>query len=248
MASPLPLRWQAFRLSKQGNSADEYEDASAGDLRSGRFAIADGASEASFAGLWATLLADQFVADPGKPWRDLDWVVALRSQWLAQVENLPLPWYAEEKRALGAFATFLGLVFRQSKTDKHGYWRALAVGDCCLFHTHGKALVRAFPLIRSADFGNQPSLLRSRGSTELPLACEQAKGRWEPNDCFLLMTDALAQWFLLRNEQGQEPLMEIHSLLREQFPEKALADWIAERRRQSILRNDDVTLIVVNVD
>ena len=250
MASPIPLRWQALQLWKQGNAAADYEDAGAGDVPNGRFAIADGASEASFAAIWARLLVESFIAAPGKPWRSLDWVGPLRRQWAAQVDGLALPWYAEEKRELGAFATFLGLVFRRSAVEPHGYWRALAVGDCCLFHTCGGRLVQAFPLTRSADFGNRPRLLRSRpqGPDELDARREQAHGRWKPGDRFLLMTDALAQWFLLRTEQGEDPLAEIRGLLEETAPEAAFAEWVREQRDQSLLRNDDVTLIVIDVE
>ena len=66
---PLRLSWQMLHTGKAGNAEADYEDAGAGDVRRGRFAIADGASEASFAGLWAKLLVEQFVVHAGKPWR-----------------------------------------------------------------------------------------------------------------------------------------------------------------------------------
>lgn len=248
MASAFPLRWQALRLGKQGNTAEEYEDAGAGDASNGRFAVADGASEASFAASWARLLVKRFVSHPGKPWHKLDWIEPLRKQWAAAVDGLELPWYAEEKRDLGAFATFLGLVFRPSAVGKHGYWRALSVGDCCLFHTRGGRLTHSFPLTKSTDFGSAPQLLRSRGSDATHAPHQLAHGRWHAQDRFLLMTDALAQWFLFRLEQGKDPLAEISHLLTEDSPQDVFADWIAERRAKSVLRNDDVTLIVVDVE
>ena len=76
----------------------------------------------------------------------------------------------------------------------------------------------------------------------VPLVLAQA-----PADRLLLMTDALAQWFLLRTEQGGDALEEIHGLLAESDPETAFAGWIAERRRDQSLRNDDVTLAVIDV-
>jgi hypothetical protein len=248
MPLAVPTRWQSFRLWKQGNAADDYEDASAGDPARGRFAVADGASEASFAAAWARLLVEHFVADPATPWRGLDWLPPLRRQWAAEVDDLPLPWYAEEKRELGAFATFLGLVIRTRTEATPAYWRALAVGDCCLFHTRAGRLLRSFPLTRSEDFGNRPRLLRSRpvGSDELDRRREKARGLWQPADRLLLMTDALAQWFLLRTEQEQDPLAEIDSLLLESSPGEAFAGWVGERRRQALLRNDDVTMIIVD--
>jgi len=50
MTKPGLHRWRALGLPKRGHSAEEYEDAFAGDPKVGRFAVADGASESSFAG------------------------------------------------------------------------------------------------------------------------------------------------------------------------------------------------------
>src|SRR6266404_6244133 len=52
----MALSWHAFAVPKRGNSTEEYEDAFAANPNAGRFAIADGASESSFASLWAKLL------------------------------------------------------------------------------------------------------------------------------------------------------------------------------------------------
>jgi hypothetical protein len=249
MTPSFPLTWQAFRLWKRGNAAADYEDASAGDVPAGRFAVADGASEASFAATWAELLAKSFLTAPGKPWRSLDWIGPLREQWAKEVDGLALPWYAEEKRELGAFATFLGLAFRLSSVGPLGYWRALAIGDCCLFHTRGDQVLTSFPVAHSTGFGNSPRLVASRPDPKaIDAVLEQAHGRWERGDGFLLMTDALAQWFLLRGEQGGQPLEEIRTLLTDTNPTTAFAGWVEERRNQSVLRNDDVTMIVINVD
>jgi hypothetical protein len=251
MASQFPLKWQAFQTWKQGNAAADYEDASAGDVTNGRFAVADGASEASFAGIWARLLVEDFTTGAGKPWRDLDWIAPLRKRWAAQVDTLPLPWYAEEKREMGAFATFLGMAVRPSAVGREGgFWRALAVGDCSLIQARAGRVVQSFPMTRSEDFSNRPCLLgsRSQGSMEARNGRARAHGRWQPGDRFLLMTDALAQWFLLRREQGHDPLASIRRLLAEKSPESAFADWVDKRRQQSVLRNDDVTLVVVDVE
>ncbi len=56
------VRWQALHLVKAGNDPSEYEDAFAADADRARFAVADGATEASFAARWARLLVEGFVA------------------------------------------------------------------------------------------------------------------------------------------------------------------------------------------
>src|SRR5262245_47644955 len=100
----LPPRWRVLRLPKDGNSDSEYEDAWAANPVGGRFAVADGASESAFAGLWARLLVEGFLT-ARRP-RDLrDWLGDARGQWSAEVMGLKLPWYVEMKREQGAFAT-----------------------------------------------------------------------------------------------------------------------------------------------
>jgi hypothetical protein len=238
-----PPRWHAFRLAKAGNAPEEYEDAFA--AAAGRFAVADGASEASFAADWARLLAEGFVAAPGKPWRDLAWLPPLRQRWAAAVDGRALPWYAESKREAGAFATLVGLDVRPAEEKGPGRWRALAVGDSCLFHTRRGRVLAAFPLECSTAFGSQPPLLGSRPAEAEP-ARELARGKYRAGDRFLLMTDALAQWFLAQDEQGTCPAEEVAGLLAAAEPEAAFAAWVAGRRGQG-LRNDDVTLLIVDL-
>jgi hypothetical protein len=48
-----------------------------------------------------------------------------------------------------------------------------------------------------------------------------------------------------RTEERNDPLAEISALLTDNMD---FADWIDERRCSSVLRNDDVTLIVVDVN
>src|SRR5262249_37168282 len=101
-----------------------------------------------------------------------------------------------------------------------------------------------------ADFGNQPRLLGSRSTRPdlLSEGWERARGKWKLHDRFLLMTDALAQWFLRQTEQGKHPLEEIARLLADVEPHKAFPTWVEERRARQGLRNDAVTLVVVDAD
>src|SRR5262245_28195785 len=119
--TPPPLRWQALHLPKRGHSAQEYEDAFAADCAAGRFALADGVSESSFAREWAGLLVESFVRSPGR-WSE--WLPGARQRWREQVGGRELPWYAEFKLEQGAHATLLGLAFAGPAG-----WDAWAVGD-----------------------------------------------------------------------------------------------------------------------
>ena len=238
-------RWQAFHLGKAGNAPAEYEDAFAANASRTRFAVADGASEASFAAAWARLLTEGFV-EAQKPWRNLDWLAPIRDRWSAEVDGLPVPWYAEEKREMGGFATLLGAAFRRPDGDGRGAWRAVAVGDSCLFHLRRGRLLRSLPLTRSDQFDSAPRLLCSRPSSRWIEAPVRVRGRWRPGDRFLLATDAVAQWFLHEVEGGGDPAAEIAGILAATEPQAAFPAWV-ESRRAAGLRNDDVTLLVIDL-
>ena len=59
------------------------------------------------------------------------------------------------------------------------------------------------------------------------------------------MTDALAQWFLHEVEAGGEAASQIAGVLAEPDPQAAFPGWV-ETRRAAGLRNDDVTLLVID--
>ncbi len=102
---------RAFWAAKAGNAPADYEDAFA--IGQDCLAIADGATESSFARAWAQALTEGFVADPGATQppgirRLQAWLRPLQSAWHAGVAWDRLPWFAEDKARSGAFATFLG--------------------------------------------------------------------------------------------------------------------------------------------
>src|SRR3954451_14729084 len=109
------LRHWEFRLPRQGNALADCQDAAAGNPLTGRFAVADGASESWNPGLWAQLLVDTFVSSTEERPSWADWITSLQQRWNAQVvaelgqEDPALPWYLEDQYRQGAFATFLGL-------------------------------------------------------------------------------------------------------------------------------------------
>ena len=242
MAHSNPIRWTVLAQPKRGNSEDEYEDAWAADPSRGRFAVADGASETSFAGRWAQLLTESFLT-AARPSDPSAWLAEPRRRWSAEVMGLDLPWYAEMKREQGAFATLLGVQVRRPSADRPGKWRAVAVGDSCLIRVRPDGRIRSFPIQNSADFGNQPRLIGSRGGA-VPEA-EHASGVLLPGDRLLLMTDALAQWFLQSQEQGGRPAEAVTAVLSVADPDEAFAEWVEGLRKADRMRNDDVTLIQV---
>lgn len=229
------LKWQAFVLSKEGNTLEECEDAFGGRVLKGRFVIADGASESAFAGLWARILVKTFLPREGS-WPER--ITRARDQWRSTVANEKLPWFLETKVEEGAFAALLAVTF--FGTSEGSCFQAQATGDCCLFHTRGAKLLHAFPVTQSADFSNRPSLLCSQPwAKEFEGDSCKFQTKWAEGDCLWLMSDALALWFLQQVESQATPWAELEAI--KTAPD--FAAWIAQARQSKELRNDDVTLV-----
>ncbi|MCE9667121.1 protein phosphatase 2C domain-containing protein [Myxococcus stipitatus] len=229
-------------LPKAGNAPSENEDAHA--LSLGRSsgdapfhaAVADGATESLFSGAWARALAEAYVQGGLHGADDLLAVLpALQRDWHAAVEARELPWYAREKAHQGAFAAVLGVSI--SGRD----WTALAVGDSCLFHVREDALLRAFPLETAEALGTNPYLVSTHVARNVGLASRVSvvAGVLHPGDLLLLMTDALAGWFLTEHEAGRAPWRQLPRPGESARHE----DFIRTLRDAGRLRNDDVTLL-----
>lgn len=245
---------QTFWLPKHGSSDDEYEDAFcpkgdiAQDKRVFRCAVADGATETSFSGLWAQLLTNAYVDE------DID-LNLLANTWKLQTTKVDQPWYVEEKRASGAFAALVGLTIKASKDKREhsGTWESTAVGDSCLFQIRKKELLTCYPLDKWQQFNSSPSLLSSNtqnNSDELiDKLSETIEDEWRSGDIFYLMSDAIACWFLRQHEEMEDAIAQVSKL----SSIKAVTTLVdAERRHKDDsgrvwMRNDDVTLMRVTV-
>lgn len=239
MPAPTP-RARLLIVPRRGFTADECEDA--GFVGTGRFAVADGAGESAHAGVWARLLADEFVKKPGT-WPD--WVKPLQGRWAKATAQSagdgPQPWFLDGRAELGAYATFLGL------SVDGGNWQALAVGDTCLFQVReGKPLV-AYPLDHSSQFGNTPVLVGSRPNADLAALKKiaPATGDLQAGDRLWMMTDALARWYLERIEKKERPWELLEDLC--DGSDEDFAAWVGLLRSSKQLRNDDTTLLAILV-
>lgn len=245
---------QSFYLQKGGNEKKEYEDAFSPNHveRDGhlfRFAIADGATETSFAGVWAKMLVRAYANGSLDFPASLEALARLRERWRLIVGKRSLPWYAEEKVRFGASATFLGLTLEVPAEAQEQIWcRAVAVGDSCLFHVRGDAFLAGFPIEKSADFTNQPALLSTNAGGDGGLLTELVTraGEARPDDSFYMMTDALACWFWASYEQGQAPWQRLRDLGTRDAKE-SFGTFIGSLRKERLIRNDDVTLLRIEI-
>ena len=248
-----------FWLPKAGNSADEYEDAyrtiypqriGASGRRTVRAAVSDGASESAFAREWANVLADAFVTRPpdrcGFTEDSLNgWLALAQEEWRVLVPWDRIPWHGEAKARAGAFATLLGLTVGAMRGNSRRLsWRAVAVGDSCLFIVRDGQLMLSFPLEDAAQFDNSPSLVCSNpdNAGELWGSVQRRDGECAAGDSFILASDAIACWFLERNAAGERPWETLLALDSSEW-----STWVEEQRRAGSMRNDDTTLVIIRV-
>lgn len=265
-----------FATHKGGGTAGEYEDASsiglAGDDSGApgaevehewngtqlRIAVADGASEAMLASRWAGMLARDFAHARGVS--DLAQVIRrCCSRWpeaiaayMAEREDAgkPIAWFEEPGLARGSYATVVGLRLSEW-TDTGGAEGELhlwALGDACAFVVRDEALVTAFPVDEAEAFGSSPVLASSQ-PTDLHAMLghiERRSERWHRGDSIYVVTDAVAHWFLARHEDGESPWQVLRDMGTADGPPD-FGDWVVDQREAGLMKNDDATLVRVDI-
>ncbi|MGQ9865991.1 MAG: hypothetical protein ACUVSQ_06855 [Pseudanabaenaceae cyanobacterium] len=225
----------AYILVKGGNDPQDCEDVCGWDTATGRYALADGATESSFAREWGEMLVASFLAAPRFAVDVEPWVRPLQRRWAEHWQGRSLSWFAKRKAQLGAQATFLGL-----EIGAQGAWRAIALGDSCLFWWREGQLLEGFPLKSSAAFGYRPSLVTSVGPNP---PAQLTAGQARPGDEFWLVSDALGRWLWQQLEGGESPWGESQPWV----DGAAFALWVERARAAGHLANDDTALLRVTL-
>ncbi|HAV61155.1 MAG TPA: hypothetical protein DCY13_02180, partial [Verrucomicrobiales bacterium] len=200
-------------------------------------------------------------ADEPTPQRWVNWLQPLQEAWSSGIPWDRLPWFATEKARAGACTTLLAVEFfppNGARTDGRPslwrrllgapappalQWRAEAVGDTCLFQVRGDRLVCSFPLQQPSEFTHHPVLITTNPAQNR-IVCERLRtltGDCQPGDVFLLMTDALAKWFLQRSVIGERPWRTLSGVA----DEAEFRDFVVHEREEGRMENDDTTLMRV---
>lgn len=226
-------------LPKAETAPSDCEDSIAIDISRLRFAVADGATEGFDSRRWARYLTRAWVSPSSGTLEAFDLIDRVRplgERLEAKWAGRQLPWYLEEKAAGGAFAAFLGLQITHAWT-----WSAVALGDCCLVVERNRTIEQAFPISSADDFSSRPILVASKtDKIAAKQALRLAQGACLAGDVFLLMSDAIACWYLGHAASDRNTLDEFHSSLDETDAFSALIERERSSRR---LRNDDVAVV-----
>jgi len=255
------LSYRTRWLPKAGSTASEYEDAfapararRAQAVARKRFAVADGASESLLAGYWAKLLVRTFCAATADGAPALAFVDALE-RWPSVLgeyfqardrQGEPIQWFEEPGLERGAFSTFVGLQLEGG--DGAHRWGAVAVGDSCLLHFRCGELFGTFPREPGDSFDNAPELICSRTADSGVIArhARHREGTFQRGDTFLLVTDAVAAWFLNAQAGGRGSWAK--QLFFEAPTRREFNGWVRDQRSKGSMRNDDVTVMQICVE
>ncbi len=241
--SPLSTT-NCFWTQKLGNEPNHWEDAFVVGECGTRWAVADGAGEGIFSKQLAMLLAEGFVNE--KP--DLThgpsvaaWGSDLRRVFNEKIDYANLRWSQQKKvDDVGAAATLVGLEVGPPSETGIRDWRALAVGDACLFWISGERW-GCFPVADEGQLSAAPDLFRTKPDARTPPVLF-ATGTCKPGDILLIATDAVAGLLLKRARTNPDWSRYLS------MDETA---WRAEMdncRTSGEMVNDDCTLVVIEVD
>lgn len=239
-------------LQKRGLKPRDCEDAISTHVVRGRFAVADGATEAFDSRRWARALV--------KAWslvRSLDLTADKTTESLTRLaESLDkkwrrpgLPWYVQERVSEGAYAAFIGLEMHRDGGDGAHSWSAVSIGDCCLFLEENGRFTTGFPFDHADALSYHPHLLPSKLPEDIALLTNHVafrRGVAKPGDSLILCSDAIAAWYLRFASQDQSYRAELARALR--GTDEVFATFVERERSAGNLKNDDVAFVYIELD
>lgn len=249
----LKCNYKHISLAKIGNSKDENEDNILApstteiiDEQIVRFAISDGATESSFSKEWSDLLVSCFKDKSFDPENLPTTIKRISETWQSMAKSIELPWYAEQKAENGAFATFLGITLNFTNAK----FEAVAIGDCTLFLIRNDKLDTSFPITKIEEYGNTPNLFSSnqKYQTDFEKTVNYLDGIILKDDLLILASDALAMWIFQRIKEGEKPWYSLMTLLNYEEYQTDFANWTANKIKENEIKNDDISLVIINIE
>lgn len=239
----MKINIKGFITSKKSELYSDCADNYAINKEHNKFAISDGVSKSFFPKIWSDILVNKYVNQ--KDWKDNnEFIVESQKEWQSKIDEIvnqpETKWFTKSQynRKDPALATFVGLQFLESDQK----WIAQALGDSFLFfipkdskEIEIKLSTKPEPIV----FDNFPDYLSSIGSSHKGEK-KAIKGEKIKEGTFYLMTDALAEWFLLNTEQAKQTLDNIKT--QEQYLET-----IANERNANRLNDDDSAVLILEL-
>lgn len=254
-----PISWLSFTVPKAGYTDSENEDSvfpSSGFGQNGRentsqFLVADGATQTSFSNLWAKCLIESCSRTHLSEVSFLRAVKSAQMEWNKNLEGVELPWHAQEKLRQGAFSalTWLEIQYFPLQPTYSFTWRALAVGDCCLFIARNRMIYLSLPLQKHTDFTNTPVLIPSKSEklNSISGKIQTARGSLKMGDQLILASDAFSSWIMKKAQTDHGEILNKAISIKKTKNSRGFSDWVNALRSKNEIKNDDTSLIFIEL-
>jgi len=255
-----PVSWFSYSIPKAGNTASENEDAVFpavghgylnGNSDRAAFAVADGATQTSFSGLWANCLVKHCAQTQLSEFTFQHAVNKAQAEWHSSLQGVELPWHAQEKVRQGAFSAlaWLEIQYEPLRPFTAYTWRALAVGDCCLFIAHNHSIYLSLPLQDPVEFNNSPILIPSKSEKmdSIKGRIKTASGSLMRGDQLILASDAISSWIMRKTVKDHKEYLDMIRTIKNHRDGSIFPHWINSLRKAGELRNDDTSVILIEL-
>jgi hypothetical protein len=251
------ISWRSFSIVKNGNRDEENEDAlfprsidkNVAIGRPSTFVMADGATQTSFSGLWANNLVQacsQTRLSEAGFWQCIE---SARETWQLSFKGKEIPWHAAEKIRQGAYCALIWLELQYSPLFPGNpfSWKALAVGDCCLFIARHRNIYLSLPIQEPNEFAFPPTLVPSNRDrlNSIKGKIRTARGSLRQGDHIILASDALSAWIMKQSQSNNQVMSFLET--RNIKDDHDFAGWINTLRSSGEMKNDDTSLLIIEV-
>lgn len=247
-------------LPKMNDAPSDCQDALSVNSETGRYAVADGVTRSFFPAEWSRLLVEQFCHDTSKHNLDLfktknwqEWLPPIQDKWSALIHEKVSKKTGMDSIHLKnsiiardpAASTFVGLQVDTYSTNPS--WRAMIIGDSCLFYFKNNGELNSYLVKNSSDFNYHPQYFSSIPSSRKDEP-SFLNGNLEVGDVFVLTTDALAKWlFIQRERNGANWNKTLQTLMSLKTRQELFAFASNARNNKEFpMEDDDVALIVLS--
>jgi hypothetical protein len=255
----LKLEMNSFCMQKGGETEGDCQDSTypePGNSAERVFAVADGTTQSFYSQCWARTLTRYFSEHPDGAFEDWEaWLSEPRAAWrkglVERMKDAPGDLYLRNgfNERQPAAATFVGLQLLEPGTDEVVRWRALILGDSCLFHLRGGGEVICYFKKSPGDFTfcteSAQSYPTKSPNWPTPVSSSNGGTAARRGDAFLLATDAFSKWLLGRQESG----LPVWGAIAKPESQAELTALVLAARRDvcCALDNDDVAIVAVRL-
>lgn len=240
----MELRYKTFIMPHVGDLYSQCADRFAIGTDKNCFAIADGVGESLFPYDWAELVCEDFIANPNlfcednKLVRESQLIKAWNQKRDERTANLTetelFLFEMGLEKADFAACTFVGLSIDKKQ------WQSLALGDSYLFVLDKNLeIIESVASQKGEEFSNFPEYFASQAEKNHGKTIK-ASGDINKASYFVLLTDAISDWFIKVDAEKRKELLAISDM-------QSFHSLVNKERENGNMKDDDTTAVIIEV-